>query len=145
VCNESRHDRHLRALLDELDRSSLSASDAEVLEDARAAGVDPVANGQKLKAQFLAMARRSQKAKFEAAKLAHAKQTEALANRSYRVPASPAEQRQLLQLVIAQQAQAGVALTAKFRDFESLPDGDLPGLIEELDALGLLPSTKEND
>ena len=145
MSNEPRHDRHLESLLDELDRSSLRATDAEVLEDARAAGVDPAANAQTLKAHFLAMVRRSQKRKFETAKLAHAKQTDALSKRSYQVPTSPAEQRMLLQLVVAQQARAGTALTAKFRDFDSLPDSDLPGLIEELEALGLLPPTNESE
>ena len=51
----------------------------------------------------------------------------------------------LLQLVVARQARAGVALTAKFRDFDSLPDSDLPGLIEELEALGLLPPGNESE
>jgi hypothetical protein len=145
MSNEPRHDRHFESLLDELDRSSLSASDAEVLEDARAAGVNPAANAQELKAKFLGAARRHQKRKFEAAKLAHAKQSEALSKRSCRIPESPAEQRRLLQLVIARQAQAGYALTAKFRDFDSLPDSDLPDLIEELEALDLLPQLNETE
>lgn len=139
MSNEPRHDRHLESLLDELDRSLLRASDTEVLEDARAAGVDPGANAQQLKAKFLSAGHRYQKRKFEVAKLAHARQTEALSKRSYRIPSSPDEQRRLLQLVVAQQAQAGQELTAKFRDFASLPDSDLPGLIEELEALGLIP------
>jgi hypothetical protein len=145
MSNEPRHDRHLQSLLDELDRSSLRASDADVIDDARAAGIDPVANAQELKEKFLVIARRYQKRKFEAAKLAHAKQTAALGQRSYRIPTSPAEQRQLLQLVVARQAQAGHALTAKFRDFDSLPDSDLPGLIEELEALDLLPHSNETE
>jgi hypothetical protein len=145
MSNEPRHDRHLESLLDELDRSSLGASDKEVLEDARAAGVDPGANAKELKAKFLNAAHRYQKRKFEAAKLTHSRQVEALSKRSYRIPASAAEQRLLLQLVVARQAQGGPALTAKFRDFDSLPDSDLPGLIEELEALGLLPQSNETE
>lgn len=143
MSNEPRHDRHLESLLDELDQSSLRASDTEVLEDARAAGVDPAVNAQELRAKFLSAARRYQKRKFEAARLAHTKQAEALSKRSYRIPTSPAEQRRLLQLVVARQAKAGYALTAKFRDFDNLPDSDLPGLIEELEALDLLPDEAE--
>ena len=86
MSNEPRHDRHLESLLDELDRSSLRATDAEVLEDARTAGVDPAANAQGLKTRFLSASRRYQKRKFEAAKLAHAKQAEALSKRSYKSP-----------------------------------------------------------
>ena len=145
MSNEPRHDRHLESLLNELDRASLSASDKEVLEDARAAGVDPAVNAQELTAKFLSAARRYQKRKFDEAKLAHSRQIEAFSKSSYRAPASPAEQRRLLQLVVARQAQTGQALTAKFRDFESLPDGDLPGLIEELEALGLLPESNETE
>lgn len=143
MSNEPRHDRHFESLLDELDRSTLTASDAEILEDARAAGVDPAANARELKTKFMEMARRYQKRKFAAAKLAHTREADALSKRSYRIPTSPIEQRQLLELVVAQQAQAGQALTAKFRDLESLPDSDLPGLIEELAALGLLPDETE--
>jgi hypothetical protein len=143
MSNEPRHDRHFESLLDELDRSTLAASDAEILEDARAAGIDPAANARELKTKFMEMARRYQKRKFEAAKLAHTREADSLTRGSYRIPTSPIEQRQLLELVVAQQAQAGQALTAKFRDFKSLPDSDLPGLIEELAALGLLPDETE--
>ena len=110
-----------------------------------AAGVDPAVNAQELNGKSLSAARRYQKRKFDEAKLAHSRQIEAFSRSSYRAPASPAEQRRLLQLVVARQAQTGQALTAKFRDFESLPDGDLPGLIEELEALGLLPESNETE
>jgi hypothetical protein len=143
MSSETRHDRQLQSLLDELHRSLLQASDDELLGEARSAGIDPVENAKNLRQRFLGAAQRYQKRKFEAAKQAYASQTEALKQRSYQLPVSAAEQRALLQIVVAQQSQVGISLTAKFRDFESLPDSDLPGLLDELAALGLLPQRKE--
>jgi hypothetical protein len=143
--NENRYDLQLQSLLDECDRSLIQCSDAEVLEEARVAGVDPVENAKALRERFLGTARRYQKRKFEAAKQAYNAETEAFSTRSYRLPTTAAEQRVLLQLVIAQQVQVGSGLTAKFRDFESLPDSDLPGLLDELNALGLLPKLEDQE
>jgi hypothetical protein len=58
------------------------------------------------------------------------------------IPDSAAERRALLQLVAAQHAQSGLAMTAHGRDLTELSDNDITNLLEEMAALGLLPDTE---
>ena len=139
MSSKNRHDRELESLLDAIDLSVIAASDSEILEDARIAGVDPVANAQALRARFLAAARNFQKRKLVEARKVYTENVQKLTQVSVSLPVTAHEQRVLLQLVIAQNAQQGLALTAKYRDFESIPDSDLPDLLQELAALDLLP------
>jgi hypothetical protein len=139
MSNNDRYDRQLDGLLNEIDRSTVEASDAEILEDAKLAGVDTEANAKHLRQRFLDTARAFHKRKFVQAKQAYANEVKDLQDRTFRIPASPADQRELLQ-----QAQKAMTVGA-FRDFEGMPDSDLPGLIEELYALGLLPPEGEKE
>ena len=133
MSNKDRYDRQLDALLNEIDRSLAEASDAEIGEDAKLAGVDIEANAIHLRERFVDAARAFHKRKFVQAKQAYAREVNNLQSRTYEIPASAAQQRALLL-----QAQSAMTVGA-FRDFESMPDSDLPALIEELYALGLLP------
>jgi len=133
MSDKDRYDRQLDGLLNEIDRFAVEASDAEILEDANLAGVDIEANAKHLKQRFRDTARTFHKRKFVQAKHAYANEVKDLQDRAFHILASPAQQRALLQ-----QAQKAMAVGA-FRDFECMPDSDLPGLIEELYALGLLP------
>jgi hypothetical protein len=139
MSNKDRHDRQLDALLDEIDRSAVQASDAEILEDAKLAGVDAEASAKHLRQRFLDTARAHHKRKFALAKQAYANEMRDLQDRKFQIPASAAQQRALLQ-----QAQKAMTVGA-FRDFESMPDSDLPDLIEELYALGLLPPADKKE
>lgn len=132
MSSKDRPDRQLDALLNEIDRTLAEASDAEITEDASLAGVDIEANAKQLRQRFLDQARAFQKRKLTEAKQAYASELKDLQSRTFQIPASPTQQRALLQ-----QAQKAMAVSA-FRDFDSVPDTDLPGLIEELYALGLL-------
>ena len=139
MSNKERYDRQLNGLLNEIDRSAVEASDAEILEDAKLAGVDIEANAKHLRQRFLDTARAFHKRKFVQAKQAYANEVKDLQDRSFQIPASPTQHRALLQ-----QAQKAMSVGA-FRDFEGMPDSDLPGLIEELYALGLLPPEDEKE
>jgi hypothetical protein len=139
MSNKDRYDRQLDGLLNEIDRSAVEASDAEILEDAKLVGVDVEANAKQMRQRFLETARAFHKRKFIQAKQAYANEVKDLQDRVFQIPASPVQQRALLQ-----QAQKTMAVGA-FRDFEGMPDSDLPGLIEELYALGLLPPEDEKE
>ena len=138
MSTKDRYDRQFDGLLNEIDRSAVEASDGEILEDAKLAGIDVEASAKDLRQRFLDTARAYHKRKFVQAKQAYTNEVKGLEDRKLQIPASAAQQRALLQLTIAQQTQKGLALTARFRDFENLPDSDLPAVLEELDALGLL-------
>ena len=139
MSNKDRYDRQLDGLLNQIDRSAVEASDAEILEDAKLAGVDIEANAKQMRQRFLDTARAFHKRKFVEAKQAYANEVKDLQDRVFQIPASPAQQRALLQ-----QAQKAMTVGA-FRDFEGMPDSDLPALIEELYALGLLPPEDEKE
>jgi hypothetical protein len=59
---------------------------------------------------------------------------ESIQARRRRLPETPAAQRRLLHAVLSQQSQFA-GLTAQWRDLESIPDADLAGIVEQLDAL----------
>ena len=145
MSDKDRYDRQLKGLVDALSRSISEASDEEVVEDARLSGVDLDANGARLKQVFSDTAKGFHKRKFVQAQQAYNRESENLQRRSFQLPTSPAERRALLQLVVAQQAQIGSSLTAKFRDFEKLSDTDVKSLLEELAALDLMPKAGPTD
>ena len=140
MSNKDRYDHQLDGLLNEIDRSAVEASDAEILEDAKLAGVDIEANAKHTEAAF------SGHRSGVSASASSSRQNRLIANevkdlqdRVFQIPASPTQQRALLQ-----QAQKAMTVGA-FRDFEGMPDSDLPALIEELYALGLLPPEDEKE
>lgn len=139
MSNKDRYDLHLRALVKELSRSIVEATDEEIKEDARLAGVDLDVNAAQMKERFTDIAKSFHQRKFVQAQEAYKVEVQNLQRRSFQLPASVAEQRALLHLVATQQAATGASFTAKFRDFDNLSDSDVASLLEELAALGVLP------
>ena len=138
MSNNDRYDLQVKNLVDALSRSIRDATDEEIQEDARLAGVDLDANAARLKGRFAEMAQRFHKRKFFQAQEEYQREVQKIQHSSFQLPASPGERRALLQLVAAQQAQRGAPLTAHGRDLENLSDNDVASLLEELAALGLL-------
>jgi hypothetical protein len=138
--NKDRYDLQLRNVVRHLSQSIIEATDEEIHEDARQAGIDLQAHATDLKRRFEDIAKKSRQKKLVAAREAYDLEVRNLTKRTIDLPSSPAEQRALLQLVAAHHAAAGTGLlTAKFRDFDKLSDNDVTSLLEELAALGLLP------
>jgi hypothetical protein len=139
MSNKDRYDLQLKAVVDALSRSTIDATDEEIEEDARLAGVDLDADAARLKQMLTGTAKTFHKRKFFEAQAEYEKEARILQRGSFQLPGAIAEQRALLHLVAAQQAQRGAPLTAHGRDLESLTDKDVTSLLEELAALGLLP------
>ncbi len=141
MSNKDRYDLQFKNLVDALSRSIIDATDEEIQEDARLAGVDLDANAAQLKRRLAATAKKFHKRKFFRAQEDYRKEVQNIQHSSFQLPASADERRTLLQLVAAQQAQRGAPLTAHGRDLEKLSDNDVTSLLEELAALGLLPDS----
>jgi hypothetical protein len=139
MSNRDRYDLQLRNIVRHLSQSIIAASDEEIREDARQAGVDLQAHAADMKIRFENIAKRLRLKKLAAAKELYEIEVEKLTKRRFDLPSSPAEQRALLELIAAQHAGAGGTFTAKFRDFDQLSDSDVASLLEELAALGLIP------
>jgi hypothetical protein len=141
MSSKDRYDLQLKSLVSALSHSIVEATDEEIQEDARLAAVDLDANAGQLKQMFTDTVKSFHKRKFVQAEKDYNRETQNLRRSSFQLPTSAAEQRALLQLVAAQQAQRGASFTAGFRNFENLSDSDVASLLEELAALGLLPDT----
>lgn len=139
MSNKDRYDLQLRNVVRHLSQSIIEATDEEIREDARQAGVDLQAHAANMKRQFESIAKTMRQKKLVAAKEAYEIEVERLRRPSLTLPSSPTEQRALLQLIAAQHAAGSGLLTAKFRDFDKLSDNDVASLLEELAALGLVP------
>jgi hypothetical protein len=142
MSNKDRYDLQLRNVVRHLSQSIIEATDEEIREDARQAGIDLQAHATDMKRRFEDIAKKSRQKKLRAAKEAYEIEVQKLAKRTFDLPPSPAQQRALLQLVASQHAAAGKGLfTAKFRDLDKLSDSDIASLLEELAALGLIPDS----
>jgi hypothetical protein len=80
-----------------------------------------------------------------AAQKSYEERVTALKRKPYNIPDSPAEQRRVLDILIANNASVRTMLTAQFRDFKEVPDSDLRGILEQLIELGILPSDQRED
>ena len=80
-----------------------------------------------------------------AAQKSYEERVTAMKHKSYNIPIRAADQRQILDVFIANNASVRTMLTAQFRDFKEIPDADLPGILEQMIELGLLPSDQRGD
>jgi|HubBroStandDraft_2_1064218.scaffolds.fasta_scaffold350994_2 hypothetical protein len=141
MSNKDRYDLQLKNVVRHLSQSIIEATDEEIREDARQAGVDLQAHAADMKRQFETIAKTMRQKKLVVAKEAYEIEVEKLRRPSFTLPSSPTEQRALLQLIAVQHATGSGLFTAQFRDFDKLSDNDVASLLEELAALGLLSDT----
>lgn len=62
----------------------------------------------------------------------------ALSRKKFSLPASIQEMREMLNSVLTSNPAIGAALTAQYRDFNDLPDEEVPGYLRQLFELGVL-------
>ncbi len=130
--------RRLDLIADALDDAFLAASDEEILEDAKAAGLNTAAEATRVKGMLLAAVQRVQKRNLVAAKAGYQEAVDALRSRAFRLPETPAERRQLFELVVARQPQYVEMYTTQHRELQDLTDSDIESYLEDLAALGVL-------
>lgn len=141
---KDRYDVQLSAIVNALSHSIRSATDEEVLEDARQMGIDVKSDAERLRQMFSATSKTYQKRNLLKAREDYARESNSVGKTTFLMPSSPAEKRQLLQLLAAQYAQAaGATLTAKFRDLEALSDADVASILADCAELGLLPKNPQ--
>ncbi|MCX6543521.1 MAG: hypothetical protein NTV05_03805 [Acidobacteria bacterium] len=135
----------LRALHDALAESVLCSSDEELIEEVREEGLNPDAVAEDMRALLFRTLKTFQQRALVAAREQHREKAARLAAKSFRLPTSPAERRQLLDAVIAQHQQAGRMLTAQHRDFNEMTDEDVESWLQQFGHLGLLDAKPETD
>lgn len=130
--------RRLAALIAHLDEADATASDDEILADARAVGIDPKNDAVRLKSVMLSAVKRFQQRALHAAKAGYAMEVEAIQAQTRRIPTTTSERRQLFELVVAKQPQYAEMYTTQHRELKDLTDADIESYLEDLDALGVL-------
>lgn len=131
--------KELQALMAGMVESVLSASDEEILNEAREDGRDPDKDLSHTKATLLAAVNESKVRKRREARQQYERSVAAISSTKVTLPATAAERRSLLAEVFARNAsiQASV-LTAQYRDLREMTDADIERLLRELASLGLI-------
>lgn len=134
--------KELQALMAGMVESVLSASDEDILQEAREEGLDPDKVAAKTKDTLLAAVKESKLRKLHEARRQYERSVSAISTRKVTLPSTPAERRTLLAAVFAHNAtiQAGV-LTAQHRELKEMTDADIERLLLELASLGYIDQT----
>ena len=131
----------LNRLADALIDDILYTSDADILAEFRAAGGDPDRHAFDMRALFERSVVAANKSKMLAAKAGAARARSAVMPSPR--PIDIAKARQLLRGVLDRPV-APTSLTMAARKESELSDADILGLLEDLRALGVLPSGDDN-
>jgi len=145
MANKHRTDeQRLEAVTNALADSILEASDAEVIEELRLAGVDPDAEAARMKAKMLATVKAFRQQALNAARTGYNRQIEGMERKSYAIPDTPAERRRLFSLLV-QRPQFTQFVTAQYRDLDKLTDNDIETYLEDLAELGILEELQRDE
>jgi len=134
----------LDALADALAESIADASDKEIIEELHLSGVDPDTEAARMKAMMLATVKVFRQRALASARAGYCRQIESMERKSYPIPGTPAERRQLFALV-AQRPQFTQFVTAQYRDLDVLTDNDIETYLEDLAELGILEDLRRDD
>jgi hypothetical protein len=139
-------DAKLAALMSALADHTESLSDAEVIEDAAAAGVDVNAEAERVRKILSDGMVRAKRARLEQARAAHSVATRAIQGRATRLPGTAAARRtMLIEFLRRAPEMRGAIVTLQHREFESFSDSDVESALRQLAALGLLDDSPKKD
>ena len=137
------YEEDLRHLYEAMAESVANMTEAEVLAEATAEGMDVHAVAEDLRGMARGIARDVRLRSLQAARERYEQERDALAARVVRLPASPAERRALLERTLTRKPELQPYLTAAAREINDLPDDDVESMLHDLAALGCLDDMKE--
>jgi hypothetical protein len=143
MSNKRTDTENLDAISDALSDSLVNATDDEVLEEARLAGLDPSAEAARVKALMLVTVKAYQQRALREARRAYELQAQQ-PTRTQGIPTTPAKRRDLFSFVLSRQPQYAEIFTAQHRDFTDLTDDDIESYLEDLAELGVLEKLKRD-
>lgn len=134
----------LHALFSALADSTDALSDEEWRQEIAETGVDVKATGSRVKSVLLDAILKGKKKRLADARKAHADAVVRMTEASRSLPSTSAEKRRLVERALSKRPQVRDAvLTVQHRDFESLSDEDLDGLLRQLQHLGLIDGDED--
>jgi hypothetical protein len=131
-------EQELADIMNALAESVAAASDEEILQEARARGEDPAEAARATKDLLLNAAQTYRQRRLHEAQREYENHIAIMQTRTYELPVSVAERRQLLNLIVSRQSALRAALTAQYRDFTSIADTDVESCLKQLQELGFL-------
>lgn len=134
--------KEFEAFLDALAESIETASDDDLLQEAREAGIDPVKEGEMLRQTLLKTASDFKKKALIRARSGYEERVKSLKTQKFLLPQSPQEQRILLAKILALKPQMQAVLTAQHRELKELTDADVESCLKKFAALGVLKDIK---
>lgn len=114
-----------------------TASDEELLADARSAGVDPNQTKSHLQQLLRGVVKTAKQRRLEHAKAEYKLSVAAFSAATGKIPTLPKQQRALLTHVFQAHPQIR-SVTLQHRDFAELTDSDVQSLLRQLEQLGML-------
>lgn len=140
--NDEKKLKELQALMTGMVESVLSASDEDILNEAREDGRDLNKDLFHTKSTLLASVQESKLHRLREARKRHERSVAAISATKASIPETAEERRNLLTAIFSRNAslKAGV-LTAQHRDLKEMTDSDIESLLKELAALGLLDTS----
>ena len=142
MSTERDHTAELQAILDALAESVVEETDDQLLAELKESGEDPKALLTHVKSVLHQAVKEVRQRPLREARQAYEARRNHLEQTSYSLPGSVDERRAMLMNVIAANPSVGGMLTAQFREFDTLEDGDITSCLRQLAELGLLDASK---
>ncbi|MEE8524081.1 MAG: hypothetical protein V3T72_09125 [Thermoanaerobaculia bacterium] len=111
-------------------------SDAEILEEARAAGKDPEATAERVRGVLMGAVKKHRKERLTRARERYEAKRDEIEASEVDLPATAAGRLRLLTSVLREQPRLGSTVTVQHRQLRDLPDEDVISLLRQLAALG---------
>lgn len=127
-------------VMNSLAESVLEMSDEEILEDIEEEGD----SSQEIKQIMQNAIATYRKTNLLRAREQYDKRLASIQNVSYEIPKTSDEKRSLIESMLgSMSSQGSSAITLQYRDYESLPDEDLDGVLQQLFALKSIEESEE--
>lgn len=133
----------LQEVMNELAEGVAEASDEELVAEAQEAGLDLEVEMTSVNAVLRRSVEKFRKRKLERARHDYEHAASALFTKSYRLPDTPRERRNLLTNLLVAKPQMQDMFTMQFRELDQLSDEDVESSLRKLAELGILEDPLE--
>jgi crotonobetainyl-CoA:carnitine CoA-transferase CaiB-like acyl-CoA transferase len=135
--------RPLDGILEGLADSVADEDPAELVSEAQAAGQNPETIVKKMKEAVSSAIKKFEQKKLQAAREAYRLHAAPGPKIRIKIASTPEERRRQLSEIGRDKPEIAAALTAQYRDFESLSDEDVESTLEDLAELGFLDDSDQ--
>ena len=119
--------------------------DAELLDEATAAGANVQEQAEHMRNFLLGAAARAKKQRLTRALSEHSATVARLGTKESRIPKDPGEQKAMLDRIIARRPKVREeAVTLQHRELESFSESDVESVLRQLEALGALEEDEQD-